>query len=140
MRFEKITLDFGQFLELKGLNLNMLFRVRNIWIGASGYQHRRKWLFYVFFLLQTYFNIDILTLVRNLVTGSVDPDLDIILSQGRQPDGTPETPEIKLARNRCRVEQLSLNDDSFKGLGVSTSADDLLMMSSKPNIPVGTRH
>jgi len=69
--------------------------------------------------LQTYFNIDILTLVRNLVTGCVDPDLDIILSQGRQPDGTQETPEIQQARNRCRVEQLSLNDDSFKQLGVS---------------------
>ena len=70
--------------------------------------------------MQTYFNPDILTLIRNLVTGSFGSELDIILSQGKQPEGTIETPEIRLARNRCRVEQLALNDKLFEGSEVST--------------------
>ena len=60
-----------------------------------------------------------MTLIRNLVTGSFGTELDIILSQGKQPDGTIETSEIKLARRRCRVEQLALTDDLFKGCEVS---------------------
>lgn len=74
---------------------------------------------FLLFSLQTYFNQDTLTLVRNLVTGSVNHDLDKILADGRSPAGVEENETIALARNRCRVSQLSLTDPLFESIGVS---------------------
>lgn len=53
-------------------------------------------------------------LVRNIVTGSVSSELDILLQEGRQPVGSFETQKIAFVRNRCRIGQLPLKD-----LGVS---------------------
>lgn len=58
--------------------------------------------------------------MRHLVTGSINPVLDEILSHGRQPYGTKETPGIAAMRNRCRVEQRALTDPIFNH-GVSAS-------------------
>lgn len=77
----------------------------------------------------TYFNQDTLTLVRNLVTGSVNPELDNILAEGRQPAGVVENEAIALARNRCRIDQLSLNDPLFSSLGRINEFGDLFIKS-----------
>ena len=53
-------------------------------------------------------------LVRNIVTGSVSSELDVLLQEGRQPVGSIETQKIAFVRNRCRIGQLPLKD-----LGVS---------------------
>ena len=71
------------------------------------------------FFFQTYFNSDVLTLVRNLVTGSVSPELDELLAEGMQPSGSYETQEIAAVRNRCRVAQISLFDGPLADYGVS---------------------
>ena len=71
------------------------------------------------FLLQTYFNSDILTLVRNLVTGAVSPDLDTQMAEGVPISGMMENPEVAASRNRCRVGQISLYDGPLSEFGVS---------------------
>ena len=70
------------------------------------------------FYFQTYFNSDVLTLVRNLVTGSVSVELDELLAEGLQPEGSFETPEIAATRNRCRVAQISLYEGPLADFGV----------------------
>ena len=60
-----------------------------------------------------------LTLVRNLVTGSVSPELDELLAEGKQPSGSYETQEIAAVRNRCRVAQISLFEGPLSEFGVS---------------------
>jgi len=62
----------------------------------------------------------VLTLVRNLVTGSVSPELDELLAEGKQPSGSYETQEIAAVRNRCRVAQISLFEGPLSDFGVST--------------------
>ena len=71
------------------------------------------------FPFQTYFNSDILTLVRNLVTGAISPDLDTQMAEGLIITGMHETPEIAAARNRSRVAQISLYDGPLSEFGVS---------------------
>ena len=68
---------------------------------------------------QTYFNSDILTLVRNLVTGAISPELDTQMAEGLIITGMHETPEIAAARNRSRVAQISLYDGPLSEFGVS---------------------
>jgi len=75
----------------------------------------------------TYFNSDILTLVRNIVTGSVSLDLDELLQEGKQPTGSFETPEIAAVRNRCRVAQLSLSDGLLSDFGECGLFGDLFL-------------
>ena len=72
-----------------------------------------------FCLSQTYFNSDILTLVRNMVTGAVNPNLDLQMAEGMTVTGTYETADIALERNRCRVAQISLYDGPLAEFGVS---------------------
>lgn len=79
----------------------------------------RFYLFYfVYSFFQTYFNGDVLTLIRNLVTGSVSSELDELLAEGKQPTGLYETQEIAATRNRCRVAQISLVDGPLSDFGV----------------------
>eukprot|EP00795_Rhopilema_esculentum_P008788 gene8788-14818_t len=75
----------------------------------------------------TYFNSDILTLVRNLVTGAVSPELDTQMAEGVQITGTQETPEIAAARNRCRVGQISLYDGPLSEFGECGLFGDLFL-------------
>jgi len=75
----------------------------------------------------TYFNSDVLTLVRNMVTGSVSPELDELLAEGKQPQGSFETPEIAAVRNRCRVAQISLYDGPLAEFGECGLFGDLFL-------------
>lgn len=59
-----------------------------------------------------------MTLVQNLVTGSVSKELDELLAEGLQPEGSFETPEIAAVRNRCRVAQISLYEGPLSEFGV----------------------
>eukprot|EP00111_Clytia_hemisphaerica_P000082 TCONS_00000180-protein len=77
----------------------------------------------------TYFNQDTLTLVLNLVTGSVNPELDKILAEGKKPDGVLENESIAATRNRCRVDQLSLDDPHFAAMGRINEYGDLFVKS-----------
>lgn len=75
----------------------------------------------------TYFNSDVLTLVRNLVTGSVSPELDELLAEGKQPSGSYETQEIAAVRNRCRVAQISLFEGPLSDFGECGLFGDLFL-------------
>eukprot|EP00111_Clytia_hemisphaerica_P000002 TCONS_00000002-protein len=75
----------------------------------------------------TYFNSDVLTLVRNLVTGSVSPELDELLAEGKQPSGSYETQEIAAVRNRCRVAQISLFEGPLSEYGECGLFGDLFL-------------
>eukprot|EP00794_Sanderia_malayensis_P012086 gene12086-13331_t len=75
----------------------------------------------------TYFNSDILTLVRNLVTGAVSPDLDTQMAEGIPIVGTQESPEIAAARNRCKVASISLYDGPLAEFGECGLFGDLFL-------------
>ncbi|XP_057309545.1 calcium-activated potassium channel slowpoke-like isoform X2 [Hydractinia symbiolongicarpus] len=75
----------------------------------------------------TYYNSEILTLVRNIVTGSVGSDLDELLSEGKQPNGNYETREIAATRNRCRVAQMSLTEGLLSDFGQCGTFGDLFL-------------
>ncbi|XP_047144550.1 calcium-activated potassium channel slowpoke isoform X2 [Hydra vulgaris] len=75
----------------------------------------------------TYFNGDILTLVQNLVTGSVSSELDELLAEGKQPLGYFETLDIAAVRNRCRISQLDLSDGPLAEFGECGVFGDLFL-------------
>jgi len=75
----------------------------------------------------TYFNSDILTLVRNLVTGAISPELDTQMAEGVPIVGTLETQEIAASRNRCRVGQISLYDGPLSEFGECGLFGDLFL-------------
>ncbi|XP_047144553.1 calcium-activated potassium channel subunit alpha-1 isoform X2 [Hydra vulgaris] len=75
----------------------------------------------------TYFNGDILTIVRNLVTGSVSSELDELLAEGKQPLGSFETLEIASARNRCRIAQVDLLEGQLSEFGQCGMFGDLFL-------------
>lgn len=79
-----------------------------------------------FFSVQTYFNDNILTLIRTLVTGGATPELEGLLAEENALRGGYSTPQTLANRDRCRVAQLALYDGPFADLGVSgcLSADD----------------
>lgn len=76
--------------------------------------------------LQTYFNDNILTLIRTLVTGGATPELEALLAEENALRGGYSTPQTLANRDRCRVAQLALYDGPFADLGVSgcLSGDD----------------
>lgn len=76
--------------------------------------------------LQTYFNDNILTLIRTLVTGGATPELEALLAEENALRGGYSTPQTLANRDRCRVAQLALYDGPFADLGVSgcLSRDD----------------
>lgn len=75
---------------------------------------------------QTYFNDNILTLIRTLVTGGATPELEALLAEENALRGGYSTPQTLANRDRCRVAQLALYDGPFADLGVSgcLSGDD----------------
>lgn len=68
---------------------------------------------------QTYFNDNILTLIRTLVTGGATPELEGLLAEENALRGGYSTPQTLANRDRCRVAQLALYDGPFADLGVS---------------------
>lgn len=75
---------------------------------------------------QTYFNDNILTLIRTLVTGGATPELEALLAEENALRGGYSTPQTLANRDRCRVAQLAIYDGPFADLGVSgcLSGDD----------------
>lgn len=71
------------------------------------------------FFCQTYFNDNILTLIRTLVTGGATPELEALLAEENALRGGYSTPQTLANRDRCRVAQLALYDGPFADLGVS---------------------
>lgn len=67
---------------------------------------------------QTYFNDNILTLIRTLVTGGATPELEGLLAEENALRGGYSTPQTLANRDRCRVAQLALYDGPFADLGV----------------------
>ncbi|XP_048590244.1 calcium-activated potassium channel subunit alpha-1 isoform X4 [Nematostella vectensis] len=65
----------------------------------------------------TYFNGDILTLVRNLVTGGVNPILEEQLAEGDGLKGGYDFPETAEIRGRCKITQVSLYDGPLAQFG-----------------------
>ena len=71
-------------------------------------------------LSQTYFNDNILTLIRTLVTGGATPELEALIAEENALRGGYSTPQTLANRDRCRVAQLALLDGPFADLGVSS--------------------
>jgi len=59
-----------------------------------------------------------LTLVRNLVTGGVNPVLEEQLAEGEGLKGGYEVPETSEIRCRCKITQVSLYDGPLAEFGV----------------------
>jgi potassium large conductance calcium-activated channel subfamily M alpha protein 1 len=66
----------------------------------------------------TYFNDSALTLIRTLVTGGATPELELILAEGAGLRGGYSTRETLGNRDRCRISQISLQDQPYDGIGV----------------------
>ncbi|XP_015280585.1 PREDICTED: calcium-activated potassium channel subunit alpha-1-like, partial [Gekko japonicus] len=66
----------------------------------------------------TYFNDNILTLIRTLVTGGATPELEALIAEENALRGGYSTPQTLANRDRCRVAQLALLDGPFADLGV----------------------
>ncbi|XP_076855996.1 calcium-activated potassium channel subunit alpha-1-like isoform X2 [Brachyhypopomus gauderio] len=65
----------------------------------------------------TYFNNNILTLIRTLVTGGSTPELESLLGEENTLRGGYSTPETLAKRDRCRVTQVALGEGPFAELG-----------------------
>lgn len=91
---------------------------------------------------QTYFNDNILTLIRTLVTGGATPELEALIAEENALRGGYSTPQTLANRDRCRVAQLALLDGPFADLGVSSQlpgnlsplfGNSLVQMSWEPD-------
>ncbi|CCG28229.1 BK channel [Caenorhabditis elegans] len=69
----------------------------------------------------TYFNDSALTLIRTLVTGGATPELELILAEGAGLRGGYSTPETLSNRDRCRIAQISLQDNPYDGVVHNTT-------------------
>lgn len=88
---------------------------------------------------QTYFNDNILTLIRTLVTGGATPELEGLLAEENALRGGYSTPQTLANRDRCRVAQLALYDGPFADLGVSgrlRGADKFWHFAQQGSFPV----
>ncbi len=88
---------------------------------------------------QTYFNDNILTLIRTLVTGGATPELEALLAEENALRGGYSTPQTLANRDRCRVAQLALYDGPFADLGVSgwlREADTFCHFPQQGSFPV----
>ncbi|XP_031416656.1 calcium-activated potassium channel subunit alpha-1-like isoform X5 [Clupea harengus] len=79
----------------------------------------------------TYFNDNILTLIRTLVTGGATPELEGLLAEENALRGGYSTPQTLSNRDRCRVAQLALNDGPFAELGDGGCYGDLFCKALK---------
>ena len=68
---------------------------------------------------QTYFNSDVLNLVRSLVTGGVNSELESQFAEGREVPGMFETADIATFRNRAKLTQVTLQEGPMQKFGVS---------------------
>lgn len=82
---------------------------------------------------QTYFNDNILTLIRTLVTGGATPELEALIAEENALRGGYSTPQTLANRDRCRVAQLALLDGPFADLGVSALHRGYLSLLFGPN-------
>uniref|UniRef100_A0A8D3CT97 Calcium-activated potassium channel subunit alpha-1 n=1 Tax=Scophthalmus maximus TaxID=52904 RepID=A0A8D3CT97_SCOMX len=80
---------------------------------------------------QTYFNDNILTLIRTLVTGGATPELEGLLAEENALRGGYSTPQTLANRDRCRVAQLALYDGPFADLGDGGCYGDLFCKALK---------
>ncbi|XP_038639236.1 calcium-activated potassium channel subunit alpha-1a isoform X20 [Scyliorhinus canicula] len=79
----------------------------------------------------TYFNDNILTLIRTLVTGGATPELESMLAEENALRGGYSTPQTLSNRDRCRVAQLALYDGPFADLGDGGCYGDLFCKALK---------
>ncbi|XP_077481320.1 calcium-activated potassium channel subunit alpha-1-like isoform X5 [Stigmatopora argus] len=79
----------------------------------------------------TYFNDNILTLIRTLVTGGATPELEGLLAEENALRGGYSTPQTLANRDRCRVAQLALYDGPFADLGDGGCYGDLFCKALK---------
>ncbi|XP_032868529.1 calcium-activated potassium channel subunit alpha-1 isoform X13 [Amblyraja radiata] len=79
----------------------------------------------------TYFNDNILTLIRTLVTGGATPELESMLAEENALRGGYSTPQTLANRDRCRVAQLALYDGPFADLGDGGCYGDLFCKALK---------
>ena len=70
-------------------------------------------------LSQSYFNPDVLTLVRNLVTGGVNQFLEEHIAEGDELKGGLDAAQTADTRSRCKIVQISLFDGPLAQYGVS---------------------
>lgn len=85
--------------------------------------------------VQTYFNDNILTLIRTLVTGGATPELEALLAEENALRGGYSTPQTLANRDRCRVAQLALYDGPFADLGVSGCLRNVDLFQQLPSGP-----
>ncbi|PNJ40462.1 KCNMA1 isoform 68, partial [Pongo abelii] len=79
----------------------------------------------------TYFNDNILTLIRTLVTGGATPELEALIAEENALRGGYSTPQTLANRDRCRVAQLALLDGPFADLGDGGCYGDLFCKALK---------
>ncbi|CAM4602039.1 calcium-activated potassium channel subunit alpha-1 isoform X31 [Caretta caretta] len=79
----------------------------------------------------TYFNDNILTLIRTLVTGGATPELEALIAEENALRGGYSTPQTLANRDRCRVAQLALYDGPFADLGDGGCYGDLFCKALK---------
>ncbi|XP_027133765.1 calcium-activated potassium channel subunit alpha-1 isoform X27 [Larimichthys crocea] len=79
----------------------------------------------------TYFNDNILTLIRTLVTGGATPELEALLAEENALRGGYSTPQTLANRDRCRVAQLAIYDGPFADLGDGGCYGDLFCKALK---------
>ncbi|XP_018095795.1 calcium-activated potassium channel subunit alpha-1 isoform X9 [Xenopus laevis] len=79
----------------------------------------------------TYFNDNILTLIRTLVTGGATPELEALVAEENALRGGYSTPQTLANRDRCRVAQLALYDGPFADLGDGGCYGDLYCKALK---------
>uniref|UniRef100_A0A4W4HR14 BK channel n=1 Tax=Electrophorus electricus TaxID=8005 RepID=A0A4W4HR14_ELEEL len=79
----------------------------------------------------TYFNDNILTLIRTLVTGGSTPELESLLGEENTLRGGYSTPETLVKRDRCHVTQVALCEGPFAELGEGGLYGDLFCKAMK---------
>ncbi|PAV65541.1 hypothetical protein WR25_00823 [Diploscapter pachys] len=79
----------------------------------------------------TYFNDSALTLIRTLVTGGATPELELILAEGAGLRGGYSTPETLSNRDRCRIAQISLQDNPYEGIGHNSTYGQMFTTALK---------
>uniref|UniRef100_A0AC34GXM4 BK channel n=1 Tax=Panagrolaimus sp. ES5 TaxID=591445 RepID=A0AC34GXM4_9BILA len=79
----------------------------------------------------TYFNDSALTLIRTLVTGGATPELELILAEGAGLRGGYSTRDTLGNRDRCRISQISLQDQPYDGIGNQSTYGDMFSIALK---------
>nr|AAC41284.1 calcium-activated potassium channel [Trachemys scripta] len=79
----------------------------------------------------TYFNDNILTLIRTLVTGRATPELEALIAEENALRRSYSTPQTLANRDRCPIAQLALYDGPFADLGDGGCYGDLFCKALK---------